>query len=237
MDTHNGTPNDRYVGGEVNPGVPYLESIHTELAKPLEPGQLYELSFWHLGTFATYGMIAALNNGDPSHSNMFNGTFDEIVYMSGPPEFAQDESPMIDVAVHALTALKAQGYRPDAVLLLQPTSPLRRPEHLQEAVRLLEDHDAVCSVVPLPQHQCPHYLMSMTDEGFLEFFMPNGARFTRRQDVLQAYWRDGVVFPLRALSSSERPRLNSGRAPSDTPLKLTAPGFSCSGAVRPDGSW
>ncbi|MCP3939795.1 MAG: DUF11 domain-containing protein, partial [Actinomycetia bacterium] len=90
VDSHNGTPNDRYVGGEVNPGVPYLESIYTELVKPLDPGQLYELSFWTLGTFANYGMIAALNDTDPSHSNMVNGSFDEIIMMSGTPEFGQD---------------------------------------------------------------------------------------------------------------------------------------------------
>src|SRR5262245_55729709 len=52
-----------------------------------------------------------------------------------PAEFARDESPMMDVILHALGALRETGYLPDALLLLQPTAPLRRPAHLQPGVR------------------------------------------------------------------------------------------------------
>jgi CMP-N,N'-diacetyllegionaminic acid synthase len=111
-----------------------------------------------------------------------------------PAEFARDESPMMDVILHALGALRETGYVPDALLLLQPTAPLRRPSHLQEAVRLLGDNDSVCSVVPLPKDQCPHYLMKIREDGFLEYFMPDGPRYTRRQDLPQAYKREGIVY-------------------------------------------
>jgi len=114
-----------------------------------------------------------------------------------PAELARDESPMIDVAVHALKALEATSYTPDAVLLLQPTSPLRRAAHLREAVRLLGEHDAVCSVAPLPKELCPHFVMRITAEGYLDHFMPDGALFTRRQDVPTAYKRDGTVYLTR----------------------------------------
>lgn len=115
-----------------------------------------------------------------------------------PAEFARDDSPMIDVAVHALMSLKHMGYNPDALLLLQPTSPLRQPKHIQEAVRLLDDNDSVCSVNPLPQDLCPHYVMKITDEGYLDYVMPDGASYTRRQDVPLAYRRDGTIFLTRA---------------------------------------
>ena len=100
-----------------------------------------------------------------------------------PTEYARDDSPMIDVAVHALETLRLEGYEPEALLLLQPTSPLRRPEHVRTALELLEDHDSVCSVVPVPRGYCPHYLMKITPDGFLEFVMDGGERITRRQDV------------------------------------------------------
>jgi CMP-N-acetylneuraminic acid synthetase len=115
-----------------------------------------------------------------------------------PPRFAEDSSPMIDVAVHALEALDEEGYRPDVLVLLQPTSPLRRPEHIREALRRLGDHDALCTVVPLPRDLCPHYLMKIDDDGLLRHFMPDGSRYTRRQDVPLAYRRDGTLFVTKA---------------------------------------
>lgn len=114
-----------------------------------------------------------------------------------PPEFSHDKSPMIDVAIHALMMLKAKGYVPDAVLTLQPTSPLRRPEQIQKAVSLLGDNDSVCSVVPLPKDLCPHYVMKISSDGYLDYFMPDGGRYTRRQDVPQAYKRDGTIYLTR----------------------------------------
>lgn len=121
----------------------------------------------------------------------------EVPFMR-PAEFARDESPMLDVALHALRALSSGGYLPDMLVLLQPTSPLRTAEHIRRAVALVEGNDSVCTVVPVPKDLCPHYLMKIEDDGFLAYFMPDGPRFTRRQDVPQAYRRDGTLFVTRA---------------------------------------
>lgn len=121
----------------------------------------------------------------------------EVPFMR-PARFAGDSSPMIDVAVHALGALAADGYRPDALVLLQPTSPLRTAEHIRHALELLADNDAVCTVVPIPQDLCPHYLMKIGENGYLDYFMPDGPRYTRRQDVPRAYRREGTLFVTRA---------------------------------------
>ncbi|MBU4460257.1 MAG: acylneuraminate cytidylyltransferase family protein [Verrucomicrobia bacterium] len=121
-----------------------------------------------------------------------------------PAEFAGDASPMMDVAIHALQTLAKDGYTPDVLVLLQPTSPLRAAEHIRRALGLLEDNDAVCTVVPVPKDLCPHYLMKVGDDGFLTHFMPDGARYTRRQDVPQAYRRDGTLFVTRTSVILER---------------------------------
>ncbi|MCP3880496.1 MAG: acylneuraminate cytidylyltransferase family protein [Sulfitobacter sp.] len=114
-----------------------------------------------------------------------------------PAELAVDTTPMIDVAIHAIDALAEEGYRCDAVFLLQPTSPLRTTVHIRQAVALLGAYDAVCSVVALPRDLCPHYVMRIDDDGHLQHFLPDGHRYTRRQDVPLAYRRDGTVFLTR----------------------------------------
>lgn len=81
-----------------------------------------------------------------------------------PPALAADDTPMLDVVRHALGELGPC----DVVVLLQPTSPLRRAEHVDEAVRLLLESgaDSVLSVVEVPHQFRPGKLMAI-DEGRL----------------------------------------------------------------------
>lgn len=111
-----------------------------------------------------------------------------------PPELASDTSAMIDVVLHAIEAYSQRRDQPEAVMLLQPTSPLRSPDHIDRAIELLEEHDSVCSVVPLPLEMCPHYVMKLTGEGYLDYFLPEGRNIKRRQDVVPAYKREGTVY-------------------------------------------
>jgi CMP-N-acetylneuraminic acid synthetase len=112
-----------------------------------------------------------------------------------PARLAQDDTPMQPVIEHALAALAAADWQPEIVLLLQPTSPLRTPDHLRAAVRLLRESraDSVVSVVELPRHLSPDYVMRI-EHGVLEPFLPEGARVTRRQDARPAFVRDGTVY-------------------------------------------
>lgn len=112
-----------------------------------------------------------------------------------PVRLAADDTPMLPVVQHAIDALAADGWEADIVVLLQPTSPLRRAEHVRAAVNLLRDTnaDSVVTVVEVPRHLSPDYVMKMED-GRLRPFLPEGARVTRRQDARPAYSRDGTVY-------------------------------------------
>ena len=55
-----------------------------------------------------------------------------------PRELAGDATPMLPVVEHAVDALEQGGWRPDIVVLLQPTSPLRQAFHIKEAAGLMK---------------------------------------------------------------------------------------------------
>lgn len=112
-----------------------------------------------------------------------------------PAELARDDTPMLPVVEHALAYLEESGWSPDVVVLLQPTSPLRRPEHIVGALALRRrlGADAVASVVALPAHYSPDYVMRI-ENGRLVPFLPTGPTITRRQDARPAYARDGTVY-------------------------------------------
>src|SRR5581483_7052056 len=51
-----------------------------------------------------------------------------------PAALSADDTPTRDVLEHVVNELAAEGDRPDAVLTLQPTSPLRTARHIDEAI-------------------------------------------------------------------------------------------------------
>jgi len=115
-----------------------------------------------------------------------------------PAALARDDTPMLPVLRHVLEEVERGGWTPDYVVLLQPTSPLRRPLHIQNAVSTLIETgaDSVVTVIELPKHLSPDYVMRIED-GHLRPFLPEGERITRRQDVRPAYSRDGTVYAFR----------------------------------------
>ena len=111
-----------------------------------------------------------------------------------PPDLAQDDTPMLPVIEHALLFVEMERWQPDIILLLQPTAPLRRAEHIQQAVKLLVESncDSVVSVVEVPRHYVPDFVLRLED-GKLRTFL-DAPLITRRQDARPAYSRDGTIY-------------------------------------------
>ncbi len=65
----------------------------------------------------------------------------ECFVINRPNDLAQDDTPMLPVVQHALGVFPAV----DAVVLLQPTSPLRTAQDIQRAVKWLGHHDSLFS--------------------------------------------------------------------------------------------
>ncbi len=117
-----------------------------------------------------------------------------------PAELAQDATSTIDVILHLVEILLAEPntVAPDLILLLQPTFPFRRAEHLQSAVRLLQENpqaDSLVSVSPMPHHYSPFYAMTL-EAGRVNYLFP-GQQYTRRQDQTPTFYRNGVIYVTR----------------------------------------
>jgi CMP-N,N'-diacetyllegionaminic acid synthase len=111
-----------------------------------------------------------------------------------PPEFAADTTPMVDVLKHVLSVESEPG---EALVLLQPTQPLRTVAHVKQALwafTLAHHADSVVSVVEIPAHMSPDFALKL-DDGYLSRF--NGSNVSRRQDCHPAYYRDGTVYVIR----------------------------------------
>jgi CMP-N-acetylneuraminic acid synthetase len=135
-----------------------------------------------------------LSTDDPGIAGVGRAAGLEVPFVR-PSELAQDDTPMLPVITHAVEALERDGWPADIIVLLQPTSPLRTPAHIRRSVEMLQETgaDSVVSVVEVPRHLSPDYVMRL-DEGRLVPFLPTGHGVTRRQDARPAFVRDGTVY-------------------------------------------
>jgi CMP-N-acetylneuraminic acid synthetase len=113
-----------------------------------------------------------------------------------PTEISGDGSPTSDAVIHALDFLSAQGDEFDAVLLLEPTSPLRASGDLSGAIKLLSENwdrtDSVVSVGAI-HTESPFVAKTISAEGFVVPLLPPSG-VTRRQDLPTAYFPYGVAY-------------------------------------------
>lgn len=125
----------------------------------------------------------------------------EVPFMR-PAELAEDKTPSLPVLQHAAMWLREQeGYSPDYMVLLEPTSPGRQPYHIKEAVELLlkTNADSIVSVAEVPGHHSPHWQFHVADEGQLELFTGGSIKniIRRRQDLPKTYFRNGAIYAFR----------------------------------------
>src|SRR5215211_7476577 len=84
-----------------------------------------------------------------------------------PSEFAQDKTTDLPVFEHALEWLEAnENYRPEIVIQLRPTSPIRPKDCVDSAVKILIDHaDADCVRGVVPAGQNPYKMWRFAGEN------------------------------------------------------------------------
>jgi CMP-N-acetylneuraminic acid synthetase len=98
---------------------------------------------------------------------------------------------------HALTTMESlEGARFDVVVMLQPTSPLRRPEHVMSVLEKLtgESWDAVWTVSPTDLKYHPLKQVTVGEGGAMEYYDPRGAAIIARQQLFPVYHRNGAAY-------------------------------------------
>jgi CMP-N,N'-diacetyllegionaminic acid synthase len=134
-----------------------------------------------------------ISTDDPEFAALARSEGAEAPFLR-PPELATDTARSIDVTNHAIDWLaREQGWHTDAVVLLQPTSPLRTASHIDEAFALLRpDVDSVVSVVEVPHRYKPWAVLE-PDGPLVHYFAKDELPFDRycRQGQPTLYTRNG----------------------------------------------
>jgi CMP-N,N'-diacetyllegionaminic acid synthase len=131
-----------------------------------------------------------------------------------PESISGDYVGDVDVLSHALLATEAVDRMTyDIIVMLQPTSPLRRASDVSAAIRMLVEGgwDSVWTVSPTDSKAHPLKQL-IVSEGSLDYYDPSGARIIARQQMTPVYHRNGVAYALKRACLIDQRSLKGDRA-------------------------
>jgi CMP-N,N'-diacetyllegionaminic acid synthase len=124
-----------------------------------------------------------------------------------PPEFARDDSPTIDAINHALESFGKEGKTFDIIVLLEPTSPLRKAGDIDAAIRIfLNEYEDADALVSLGEVRLENpFIMEYIENNRLKKVISTSNNFYQRQQMPKVYFPYGVIY-LSKVESLKRAR-------------------------------
>jgi CMP-N-acetylneuraminic acid synthetase len=113
-----------------------------------------------------------------------------------PADLASDQASAVDTALHALEASeKYYGTRFDVLLIVEPTSPMRKSDDIYQVTKLLVETaaDSVVAVSPLSSKYHPLKVLTL-EGGYLMNYEAAGQSIVARQQLSKLYIRNGVCY-------------------------------------------
>lgn len=118
----------------------------------------------------------------------------EVPFMR-PEELALDNTPSIEVLIHAVNELLAgKETHWTHLACLQPTSPLRTAENIRKAVKLLEEKQADAIVSVCKSEHSPLWSNTLPTSLSLDAFIPESIQKTPSQQLPAYYRLNGALY-------------------------------------------
>jgi len=110
-----------------------------------------------------------------------------------PDALAQDESTTFDVVEHVIKHSDTYDY----VVLLQPTSPLRTVQQIDEAIMLLNQKKADAIVSVSKVDHSPLWANTLPEDGSMNGFIKPEVKNLRSQDLPVYYRLNGAIYIIK----------------------------------------
>lgn len=116
-----------------------------------------------------------------------------------PDHLASDSASSMDVVSHVLDYFKTINVFFDYIILLEPTSPLRKSNDLDSAIELMLNNEYADGIVSLGEVHMEHpsIVKKINEEGKLVSYIENVAKITQRQQADKAYFPYGVIYMIK----------------------------------------
>lgn len=111
-----------------------------------------------------------------------------------PKKYAMDNSSTLSVVNHALTYLSTkEQYVPDIIVILQPTSPLRKHNSINQSIKLLMNNNITSILGVRKIHDHPFASFTLKNK-LLSPYMKNSKKYYQRQKLPNFYFPTGSIY-------------------------------------------
>lgn len=112
-----------------------------------------------------------------------------------PAELASDSAPSSEFVIHTLNKYRNKGKNFDYILLLEPTSPSRKPDDIDTAIKLAVENQEKDGVVSLGEVHMEHPIIDkrISEDGCIESYI-DAKKVSQRQQLDKAYFPYGIVY-------------------------------------------
>jgi CMP-N-acetylneuraminic acid synthetase len=116
-----------------------------------------------------------------------------------PQYLAEDDSSSMDLVEYLLQKYEKQNCHFEILILLEPTSPLRKIDDIDKAIELLTSRPEADGVVSVGEVQMEHpaIVKKISAVGKLLPYIENLPKVNRRQDLDKAYFPYGVAYLIK----------------------------------------
>lgn len=115
-----------------------------------------------------------------------------------PKNLGTDEVHAVYAVIDTVNRLfHTENYSPDIVIMLLPTSPLRKANHIDEAFNLFDINDAASVISITKSHKSPYYMRTIVN-GYLKSFKPFTTKPNfQRQEIPECYELNGSIYIIK----------------------------------------
>lgn len=123
-----------------------------------------------------------------------------------PDELAQDSSSTVDVVSHVLKEFEKSGALFDYIIILEPTSPLRKENDIDNAIQKLLDSKKFDGLISVGEIKLEHPLIvkRIDVNGNLIPYSENKQKIFQRQQADKAYFPYGVIYMIKTVVFKEK---------------------------------
>ena len=130
-----------------------------------------------------------------------------------PKELSGDRISDIEVLTHALLEMELiDSVTYDIIVMLQPTSPLRKAKHVLDTIKMLVDGawDAVWTVSETDSKSHPLKQL-IVDKNSLNYYDISGGEIIARQQLKPVYHRNGIAYAITRECLLNKKSINGDR--------------------------
>jgi N-acylneuraminate cytidylyltransferase len=143
-----------------------------------------------------------VSTDDPDIKKVVEHTGLKIPFLR-PQQLASDNSGMYEVLLHALNYYASHGKKYDLLILLQPTSPFRKPHHITEAIACWTPGMEMVASVKVTRSNPYYVLFEENKDGYLS--KSKVGKFQTRQECPVVYEMNGAVYVIDVNSLLQQP--------------------------------